>query len=590
MFHKKGTTSLRQRGVMQRDLQHVLSMPKKAEASLSKALSHPSTPQKKLESPTLAKQEELTQVLNNRSTVSLGDKGPQVQAIQKMLLDKGYSVGRQGADGIFGEKTQAAVKRYQADQNKAVSNGKPRLLVDGIVGYKTIAELDKPLTSQPYLPGQVVKKALESMSMEAKQERSVIRALQTEDQNIRCEKDEEAFDDQDRYLLTKAAFSSDSVLDPLVKGDLSVLAKKKGTTPLRLRRLVAIPGVDGGFLRVIFATKNPALLDEQYLLINDGGLLEMEFNKTFQRYGFFDKTYKYRLRFRSGVYDLDQLSHYIKGIEYSPTMLEEGLEILIDFTPGAGQVKSLLELATGKDFLSGRELTQLEQALNAAPFLKVLKKAGKVLKKDSPTVFKVGKITSDPKVVVAVTELTASKAKEGLGRVAKFTEDELGKIIKAKGELEHTLISELKLKDLWVDASKRSQRRWEDAKEIVKKMPPEAQEKFLYDMAKKLYKNSKAVFWRRVYKDKEMVQFFIDRGYYFTKAGNAPILNPALLGKTGGMAKRNRRLTIQHVEQMGKGGDPLDPDNLVFRQWFRHFQEDFKLLNRSDYLPTPKSK
>ena len=55
-----------------------------------------------------------------------GSVGPAVKALQELLNKCGYNCGN--ADGIFGEKTEEAVKRFQADHG---------LDVDGIAGEKT---------------------------------------------------------------------------------------------------------------------------------------------------------------------------------------------------------------------------------------------------------------------------------------------------------------------------------------------------------------------------------------------------------------------------------------------------------------------
>ncbi|MEU0085568.1 serine/threonine-protein kinase [Streptomyces sp. NPDC006274] len=63
-----------------------------------------------------------------------GDKGQRVVQVQCMLSERGYSVGRAGVDGEFGEDTAAAVKRFQSDKG---------LLVDGEVGPDTWGALRK---------------------------------------------------------------------------------------------------------------------------------------------------------------------------------------------------------------------------------------------------------------------------------------------------------------------------------------------------------------------------------------------------------------------------------------------------------------
>ncbi|MGJ0908834.1 GH25 family lysozyme [Clostridium botulinum] len=55
-------------------------------------------------------------------------RGGITKAIQKMLINIGYPVGSSGADGVFGDGTETAVKAIQKDCN---------LSVDGIVGRET---------------------------------------------------------------------------------------------------------------------------------------------------------------------------------------------------------------------------------------------------------------------------------------------------------------------------------------------------------------------------------------------------------------------------------------------------------------------
>lgn len=57
-------------------------------------------------------------------------RGDDVRDIQQNLADRGYAVGR--ADGVFGPRTDAAVRRFQADR---------QITVDGVVGPQTRREL-----------------------------------------------------------------------------------------------------------------------------------------------------------------------------------------------------------------------------------------------------------------------------------------------------------------------------------------------------------------------------------------------------------------------------------------------------------------
>lgn len=48
--------------------------------------------------------------------LSYGDRGDNVRKLQQSLMDAGYDVGSTGADGIYGQQTQDAVRRYQQAQ------------------------------------------------------------------------------------------------------------------------------------------------------------------------------------------------------------------------------------------------------------------------------------------------------------------------------------------------------------------------------------------------------------------------------------------------------------------------------------------
>jgi peptidoglycan hydrolase-like protein with peptidoglycan-binding domain len=66
-----------------------------------------------------------------------GDTGPFVTRLQGDLKIHGYDVGQ--VDGIFGPKTDAAVRQFQSDQG---------LVVDGIVGPATWEALEGPVPTE----------------------------------------------------------------------------------------------------------------------------------------------------------------------------------------------------------------------------------------------------------------------------------------------------------------------------------------------------------------------------------------------------------------------------------------------------------
>ncbi|MEK0182853.1 MAG: peptidoglycan-binding protein [Oscillatoriales cyanobacterium] len=69
-------------------------------------------------------------LVNPALAIKKGDSGPEVTELQKTLQDAGYF--RSPPTGFYGSVTQAAVKKFQTENN---------LKVDGIVGPKTLAAL-----------------------------------------------------------------------------------------------------------------------------------------------------------------------------------------------------------------------------------------------------------------------------------------------------------------------------------------------------------------------------------------------------------------------------------------------------------------
>ncbi|MGH6623153.1 MAG: peptidoglycan-binding protein, partial [Burkholderiaceae bacterium] len=76
--------------------------------------------------------------------LTLGTRGPDVQALQQRLAERGFSPG--AADGHFGHGTEAAVRAFQ------LSSG---LLADGVAGPRTLAALG--LANDAQLPSALPK-------------------------------------------------------------------------------------------------------------------------------------------------------------------------------------------------------------------------------------------------------------------------------------------------------------------------------------------------------------------------------------------------------------------------------------------------
>lgn len=72
-------------------------------------------------------------------TLRRGDKGEKVREMQRLLIDRGYSLPKYGIDGDFGAETENAVKAFQRDWG---------LKEDGVCGPATwerlLTALDKP--------------------------------------------------------------------------------------------------------------------------------------------------------------------------------------------------------------------------------------------------------------------------------------------------------------------------------------------------------------------------------------------------------------------------------------------------------------
>lgn len=84
-----------------------------------------------IETETPAKTEETKKSVELRM-LTKGVKGKDVEAMQLLLMGRGYSVGSTGADGSFGSKTKTAVEKFQAAK---------KLSVDGVCGSTTWAAL-----------------------------------------------------------------------------------------------------------------------------------------------------------------------------------------------------------------------------------------------------------------------------------------------------------------------------------------------------------------------------------------------------------------------------------------------------------------
>lgn len=75
---------------------------------------------------------EFTKKYNLTRLLKKDCRGNDVKELQKTLKSLGYSIGKYGVDGIFGNDTENAVKKFQRNN---------KLLTDGIVGKNTAHKL-----------------------------------------------------------------------------------------------------------------------------------------------------------------------------------------------------------------------------------------------------------------------------------------------------------------------------------------------------------------------------------------------------------------------------------------------------------------
>ncbi len=86
-----------------------------------------------LRSPRFAGDEVLEACYDNERFLQRGDSGSAVEKVQQALIFLGFPVPEVGANGIFGDETELAVRSYQEARG---------LKVDGVIGSITIGSLD----------------------------------------------------------------------------------------------------------------------------------------------------------------------------------------------------------------------------------------------------------------------------------------------------------------------------------------------------------------------------------------------------------------------------------------------------------------
>lgn len=81
------------------------------------------------------------QIVGNPYTLRLyslkrGSRGEAVEALQALLISKGYPCGETGIDGSFGAMTEKAVRSYQHDMELAVDGSAGPATMQALLGYR----------------------------------------------------------------------------------------------------------------------------------------------------------------------------------------------------------------------------------------------------------------------------------------------------------------------------------------------------------------------------------------------------------------------------------------------------------------------
>jgi len=96
-----------------------------------------------LKSQRFAGDEVLEACYDNERVLRRGDSGLAIKKIQEALIALGFPVPNIGANGVFGDETELAVRSYQESRG---------LRVDGVVGPETIGSLDHEFYFGPSEP------------------------------------------------------------------------------------------------------------------------------------------------------------------------------------------------------------------------------------------------------------------------------------------------------------------------------------------------------------------------------------------------------------------------------------------------------
>lgn len=110
-----------------------------------------------------------------------GSRGDEVKALQTALTAAGFDAGT--ADGIFGPKTDAAVRAFQESKG---------LGVDGIVGPKTMAALESAKAGRPEIADRDAKTVVEDVADKARSSAQSMKDKFAEKWGAAREKAEEA--------------------------------------------------------------------------------------------------------------------------------------------------------------------------------------------------------------------------------------------------------------------------------------------------------------------------------------------------------------------------------------------------------------
>jgi peptidoglycan hydrolase-like protein with peptidoglycan-binding domain/fibronectin type 3 domain-containing protein len=162
------------------DLQKIIDDLKKQIESLTKQITTLQVQVKTTGEDVIEVKKEVAEVkeeLKIARSLRRGDRGPEVEALQKALAQLPEGIYPEKlVTGFFGERTEEAIRRLQ-DKQKIVSSGDAETTGYGLLGPRTLAKINELITQGAGQSGKVPPGLLKAPGLQEKQELTAIPAI-----------------------------------------------------------------------------------------------------------------------------------------------------------------------------------------------------------------------------------------------------------------------------------------------------------------------------------------------------------------------------------------------------------------------------